>query len=485
MSRRDRHHDRHAERRDRSGGLLRWLPVVLVLALLAGAGAAYRFDLGPRWFGTGTPDPTEEPAAVAPPDGLSLPGLTTPDLLAQPANAPAANSAKVRRALAPFLADDALGTHVVAAVGDLAGDDLLADIGNGPATPASTMKLLTTTAALATLGPDRTFATTVVGRGRTVTLKGGGDPFLAAKPQRSAWPARADVVTLAQETADALKADGRGRVNVQYDDSLFTGPGVNPRWPSTYVPEGVVAPIGALWVDEASDGTLYGKVADPPAVAATAFATALASEGIEVIGTPAPGKAPDRAPELGRVESAPLGQIVEKILLTSDNEGAEVLSRQVGLATSGDGSWRGGADGVRTTLTGLGVDLSADEVYDGSGLSRENLLSATTLLAVLRLAGSEQQPGLRHVISGLPVAGFSGSLAFRFTSEALPARGYVRAKTGTLSGVSALAGVATDRDGSPLAFVLLADEVALADTEAARDALDELAAALASCRCAS
>lgn len=458
--------------------------MVLVFSLLAGAGAAYRFELGARWLGTGQPDPSGDPAAVAPPEGLRLPELAAPDLVAQPTVAPAASPAKVRRALAPLLGDDDLGSHVVAAVGDLAGDDVLASVGKGPAIPASTMKLLTATAALASLGADHTFATTVVGRGRTVTLVGGGDPFLAAKRATRAWPAPADLVTLAEDTAAALRADGRLRVTLRYDDTLFTGPGVNPHWPTSYVPEDVVAPIGALWVDEASDGTAYGKVDDPPAVAAAAFATALAADGIEVTGATIAAPAPHNGTELARVDSAPLGQIVEKVLLTSDNEAAEVLARQVGLATSGDSSWRGGADGVRATLSGLGVDLSEDEVYDGSGLSRENLLTARTVLDVLRLAADEELPGLRPVISGLPVAGFSGSLEFRFTDDALPGRGYVRAKTGTLSGVSALAGVATDRDGSPLAFVLLADEVALADTLGARDALDELAAALAGCRCA-
>src|SRR5689334_21117332 len=66
VGRRDR---RHAGRAS-GGRLLRWVPVVLVLSLLAAAGAAYRYDLGARWFGTGDPDPSQEPAAVAPPEGV-------------------------------------------------------------------------------------------------------------------------------------------------------------------------------------------------------------------------------------------------------------------------------------------------------------------------------------------------------------------------------------------------------------------------------
>jgi D-alanyl-D-alanine carboxypeptidase/D-alanyl-D-alanine-endopeptidase (penicillin-binding protein 4) len=122
-------------------------------------------------------------------------------------------------------------------------------------------------------------------------------------------------------------------------------------------------------------------------------------------------------------------------------------------------------------------------VYDGSGLSRENLLPAQTLVDVLRLAASPDQPDLRAVLTGLPVAGFTGSLEFRAGEGPAQARGRVRAKTGTLSGVSGLAGVATELGGSDLVFAVLADRVDLVDTLDARAALDDLTAALAACRC--
>jgi D-alanyl-D-alanine carboxypeptidase/D-alanyl-D-alanine-endopeptidase (penicillin-binding protein 4) len=86
------------------------------------------------------------------------------------------------------------------------------------------------------------------------------------------------------------------------------------------------------------------------------------------------------------------------------------------------------------------------------------------------------------VISGLPVAGFNGSLADRF-GDAEQGRGMVRAKTGTLSGVNGLAGTVTDRDGRPMVFALLADRVALVDRFTAEDALDAVATALAACHC--
>ena len=179
----------------------------------------------------------------------------------------------------------------------------------------------------------------------------------------------------------------------------------------------------------------------------------------------------------------PLWQIVEKVLATSDNEGADVLSHHVGLAEGTGGSFAGGARGVRTVLTGLGVDLDGAVIHDGSGLSRLDRLQPATLLDVLAHAADADRPELRAAITGLPVAGFTGSLAFRFDKGAPAGRGRVRAKTGTLSGVHGLAGVTTDRQGNLMSFVLIADKVRLEDTLDARATLDKMAAALGACRC--
>ncbi len=168
----------------------------------------------------------------------------------------------------------------------------------------------------------------------------------------------------------------------------------------------------------------------------------------------------------------------------SDNEAAEVLAHHVGLAVEGEGSFAAARRGVATTLAGLGVDLTDDTVYDGSGLSRRSRVDAGTLVDVLRVAASPEHPELRAVISGLPVAGFTGSLEFRFASGDPDGRGLVRAKTGTLTGVSALAGLVTDAGGRTLVFASVADRVAPADKLAAQEALDDVAAALALCRCA-
>jgi D-alanyl-D-alanine carboxypeptidase/D-alanyl-D-alanine-endopeptidase (penicillin-binding protein 4) len=460
--------------------------VVLVLAILACAGAAYRFDLGPRWFGTGDPDPDTAPAAVEPPEGLELPALTRPAPVADPLpGAGTLSPEKVRRAVDRFLRDRDLGKSVHAVVAGMDAGPPALSFGADPGMPASTTKLLTSTAALDTLGPDHTFETTVVSGGADrIVLVGGGDPFLARRPETSGWPHGADVLSLARRTAAALDRRGRGQVRVSYDDSLFTGPAVNPEWPKSYVPDGVVSPITALWVDEGVDASGFGRVANPSAEAAAEFVRALERSGIRVVGRPAPERARQGAPVLARASSAPLAQIVEQVLSVSDNEGAEVLARHVGLAASAKGSSAAGADAVLSTLRRLGVRTDGATVYDGSGLSRKDRIDPDTLVDVLRVASSQNHPDLRPVVTGLPVAGFTGSLALRFDDAPLPGRGHVRAKTGTLTGVSALAGVATDLDGVPLVFALIADRVKLRDTLDARDDLDDLAAALGSCHCA-
>ena len=480
MGRRDRRHG--------TGAFWRWAPVALVLVLLAGAGAAYRFDLADSWaaswFGADEPDPATEPAAVAPPPDLTLPALEAPPVVAEPTDGTRPAADRVSRALAPFLTDRKLGRRVFAAVADADRGRAAYTTGTGTAIPASTTKLLTTTAALEVLGPDHRFQTRVVrGDGRRIVLVGGGDPLLARTAGADDWPHRADIATLARLTAAQLAQDGRRRVALSYDDSLFSGPAVNPHWPPAYVPDGVVSPITSLWLDEGRAASGFGRVADPAATAASEFAGLLAKRGIRVTGRIGEAHVADGAAEVAAVTSPPLSTIAEWVLTVSDNEAAEVLARHVGLAVSGEGSFEAGTAAVLQTLRGLGVAVDDARVYDGSGLSRENRLNPETLLDVLRVALEPRHPELDATLTGLPVAGFTGSLTVRFVDAPEAGRGLVRAKTGTLTGVSSLAGTVTDQDGTTMVFALMADRVRLPNTLYARDALDDAAAALAACHC--
>jgi D-alanyl-D-alanine carboxypeptidase/D-alanyl-D-alanine-endopeptidase (penicillin-binding protein 4) len=194
--------------------------------------------------------------------------------------------------------------------------------------------------------------------------------------------------------------------------------------------------------------------------------------------------APADAKALAQVDSPTLGDIVEYINLHSDNDGAEVLLRQVGLATKNGGSYTGGVAGVRATLTKLGLDLSGARIEDGSGLSRTNQVPLEVLAGAVRVAASEDNPQLRHLLTGLPIAGFTGSLKERFAGPGTATgTGMVRAKTGTLTSVHSLAGYARDKSGTLLVFAVATDSAPPAKALDARAALDRVTAALAACGC--
>lgn len=477
------------------GSLVGWVSAALALLLVAGVAG---WQLG--WFDDllgQDGGQTADPAAVAPPPEVDVPPVRRPRPVARPADGRVRlDTAAVESAITGYLGDRDLGRHVLAAVAPLTGGDGYS-FGSGAqlGTPASTTKVVTSAVALFLLGPDHVFETSTVlsraGGTPELVLVGGGDPFLLSSP-RAQWgtntaatyaPPKADVVTLARRSARALEADGVRRVRLGYDDSLFSGPAENPHWRPDYVPTGVVSPITALWVDEGRDPDGYGKVADPSLTAAAAFAAALADAGIKVVGPPAATTARGGS-EVASVSSAPLGQIVQRILEVSDNEAAEVLLRHVGLADQGDGSFTGGQTAVERVLAANDVDMRGSVLYDGSGLSRENEMSPHLLVDVIRWAASDDQPDLRGILTSLPVAGFTGSLADRFDRGDPDGPGRVRAKTGTLTGVTSLAGIAVDQDGSLLVFAMIADKVRPARGGLAQVAMDNAAAALGGCYCA-
>jgi D-alanyl-D-alanine carboxypeptidase/D-alanyl-D-alanine-endopeptidase (penicillin-binding protein 4) len=392
-----------------------------------------------------------------------------------PSTGQAPSPEAIARCVTGPASDRALGKRVAIGVTTTTGG-MLFSRGPARATPASTLKLLTTTAALSAIGPDHRFATTVTLQGRRLTLVGGGDPLLATSGSTRIVRNAATLTDLAGQVKAAVA--GGSTVRLAIDDSLFPGPGVSPAWEPGYVPENVVSPISALWVQEGRvKVNSFTRVTNPARAAGRAFARLLRQRGLHVRWA---GRAESAAGArvVASVESPPVREIVRHVLAVSDNEGAEVLARQVAIATGGPGSADAAPQAVVTELRRLGLPVGGLRIQDGSGLSRHDVVPVSTLLAVL--AHDISDPVARPVIADLPVSRFSGTLAYRFTASNDPVAGTVHAKTGTLTGVDALAGYVVDANGVPLVFAVLADRVT-GYSSAARSALDRFAAALAGC----
>jgi serine-type D-Ala-D-Ala carboxypeptidase/endopeptidase (penicillin-binding protein 4) len=298
------------------------------------------------------------------------------------------------------------------------------------------------------------------------------------------FPPRASLQELAASTAKALLAEGVRTVTLGYDASLFTGPAANAKWEPNYLTEGIAARTSALWVNEGRLNPGMAKRADSPALAAaTSFATLLKAAGVKA-SVPKPAVADETDKPVAQVNSASLGDLVEYVNLHSDNDGAEVLLRHVGVATENGGSYAGGIKGLQATLTKLGIDVSKARFEDGSGLSRTNQVPLDVLAGAVRVAASPDHPKLRHLLTGLPIAGFNGSLEERFAGPGTATgTGVVRAKTGTLTSVHSLAGLARSRSGTLLIFAVATDSAPPAKALDARAALDRAASALANCGC--
>jgi serine-type D-Ala-D-Ala carboxypeptidase/endopeptidase (penicillin-binding protein 4) len=350
-----------------------------------------------------------------------------------------------------------------------------------PHVPASTMKLLTATAALSILGPDHTFKTTVVSpQPGQIILVGGGDPYLARKASAD-YPRRGTISGLARATASRLKQDKINKVSLGYDAALFTGPAWNPRWPSFY--RGSASPTSALVVDEGRVGASSPnpRYQDPAKEAAAAFAAALSTQGITVT-APRRTRAPKLAPPIASVSSMRLERIVENVLMISDNDAAEVLFRQAAIGAGKAGSIAEASKVVQSELSELGVWEPGMRINDGSGLARETKVPASSMVKMLRLAAGQQHPELRAVITGLPVAGVEGSLRIRyFDDQSLAGRGVVRGKTGTLNKVRAQAGLVRTTDGSLLAYAFLINNPK--NDYNARVWLDRVTTAISACGC--
>ena len=331
--------------------------------------------------------------------------------------------------------------------------------------PASVQKLVTTATALDRLGADARFETAVLAAGEVsegaldgdVYLRGSGDPTFGTEALN--------------RLADRVAATGLDQVNGQVvgDESFFdrrrggpaSGFGISP----------YVGPLSALSFNH---GSLFpvarGWQLNPPAFTADRLRVSLRREDVAVARKVRTGEAPTEAQTIASVESPALRSIVRRTNQVSDNYFAEMLLKGVGARSGGTGSTAAGARIARAYAREAGF---AAKVVDGSGLSRGNLLAPRDVGRLL--LDARTQPWFEAFYRSLPLAGVSGTLDKRMGGTR--AAGRCRAKTGTLRGVTALAGYCRAPDGDPVTFALLMNSV---NIWAGRRAQDRIASLLAS-----
>ncbi len=341
--------------------------------------------------------------------------------------------------------------------------------------PASNLKVVVAAVALEVLGPGTVFNTTVTGPNPAggvvqgdVYLVGGGDPVLSEGwyTQVTDWHKRPPLnATGVEGLADALVTAGVQRitgsvlgVDGRYDDERHP-----PGWSEDIRATIDGVPVGALVVNDSVSQT--GAISrDPARHAANVLTRLLRDRGVVVEGEPGTGTPADGAVQLATVTSQPLPALLNEMLATSDNLTAEMLVKEIGLKVAAAGTREAGLKVIGDTMAKWGIPLEGVELHDGSGLSRENRITCTTLLAVLQ-RGSAVDP----VGAGLARAGQDGStLDGKFEEPGLA--GVLQAKTGSLREVKALCGYFPAGDDE-VAFVLVLNGPTASAFETRWDAL--------------
>ena len=373
-----------------------------------------------------------------------------------------------------------------------------------PMIPASTLKVMTTAAALLVLPGDHRLTTRVMAGSAPgeVVLVGAGDPTLTAQADGKGYypdgPKLSDLVS-------QIRAAGHPVDTVVVDTSVYSGPAWPAGWDPVDIAGGSWAPIEPVMIDGGRLDPLveYSPRSATPALdAGRRLALDLGADPAKVrLGT-----APTGAAELAHVDSAELRDRLRDMMIHSDDVLAETIGREIAAATGGEQSFAGAAAATLTALRAAGFDTNGVTQIDNSGLSTDDRVPARLLDRILAEAAATIPAGapattataarpvvetgnssaatspLAPLLDYLPVAGGSGSLAERFVDGG-PQRsgaGWVRAKTGTLSVSSALAGYVLDRDGRVVTFALMSND---RPPEASRPALDAVATALRNCGC--
>ncbi len=473
--------------------------VTLLLVGTAGYAAADVVDLAPgilTYEGAPVDPPTPTGSPSSSPTWAALPSAPAPSVTPSPtasASGAAPTTAGLTKALASIAKDPWLGPSVGISVRDgRTGEELYAVSPSVARAPASTLKVLSAFAVTTHLDLDAHMTTRVVTGSSPdeIVLVAGGDTLLGdgASDPRSV-EGHAGIATLADEVAQSLDDRAAGPVTLRVDATYAAG----PRYPTTWKKEDIAAGFtqSVSMLDLVSQRAGGGRAAPPvpESGVATALAKALTARGHATTVTPLRGHgspAPAGATELGAVESATYAEHLGLALQISDNALTENLVRQAMVAAGeSPAAPLGPPQFVVRTLGAAGVPTQGLRLLDTSGLSPGQTATATAIADVLALATTGKDPAFLRAVSTLPVAGLNGGLSNRYRGKQTKAvAGIPRAKTGTLRGISSLAGTTVDTDGHVLVFVVLTDRVpASSGTLGARAALDRFVTALTQCGC--
>src|SRR3954468_15767993 len=359
------------------------------------------------WLATSAASTAErgQPAAVVTVAATTAPRATTPLLSARRLPGVVTGQLATKdlvTGLQQFTADLPAPTCVSVAV-----DGALVFETNGAEAvlPASNMKLVVAAVALERLGPGYRYTTAVKqGADGTLYLVGGGDPVLSSQAYLDAASAAAahnsasgslseppvDIHTPVEQLADAVVAAGVTQVPaVVADDTRYDGERFVPSWPASYAAGLEAGPLGALMIDDAfaTFTPRFTLAADPGRQAAAAFAQLLRDRGVGVASSGTAG-APADAATVTSIQSPPLSDVVTEMMVTSDNNTAEMITKELGAAVAGTGTREAGLEVIRQTLAGWNLPLDGVTLVDGSGGGRGDRVTCRLLLGVMDHAGS-------------------------------------------------------------------------------------------------
>ena len=431
-----------------------WLAIVLVILILAAVAVVAWVTLNSRNIYTvEATNPAPEASAAL--EASSAENSAVPNVAA---------------AVAEAQKDPGLGklsAHVTDAV---TGQVLWEQNADQLLVPASSTKVITAAAALLAVDDDQRLSTKVVQEepGKLVIV-GGGDITLSHNGEGFFTDA-ASIADLAEQAQQKLQATPVTSIRVDNSirqDSLFNG-----TWDKDDIAGGNVANLDSVMADagriEASE-SYSPRSTSPGQDVAAALAEKLGAGDVPITIDNAPAR-PD-AEVLAEVHSAPLETRLRDMMVHSDNLLAEAVGREVAAARGLPTTFDGATQATIAALEEHGIDMTGAVLKDNSGMSVDNRLNARILDQILA------DPTFRPLLDDLPVSSVEGTLTSRYQpgSGAEAARGWVRAKTGTLDGVNALAGTVMTASGRPVTFALLSNGTG---AEEARPALDRLATAI-------